>query len=381
MRLASYNVENLFQRPVAFASGDDAGRAAVLEAFQQVSEVLAKETYSDADKSEIVNGLTALGLDRGDESAVAWLRQNRGHLVRRSAPPMGVSVVASGRSSWIGWIELKTSVVDEQATRHTAQVIADLKADVIATIEVEGRRALTEFNHDLVSGHDGSGYAHVMAITGNDLRGITIGVMSGADYPITQIRSHVDDGDAIGPVFCRDCTEYTFLTPSGTTLLLLVCHFKSKGYGSDTDEKRRREAERVAAIYRERRSQGVSLIAVIGDFNDTPDSLALAALITQTDLKDVSSHQDFDTGALAGYVGPPLTGTYGSGTPEKIDYILLSPGLVEKLTGGGIFRKGVWTSARNARWQPYPELRHLAKQDGQTQAASDHAAIWADLAI
>lgn len=381
MRLASYNMENLFLRPVAFAPGDPGGNDAVLEAYQQVSEALTHETYSDADKAVITGGLTVLGLDGGDESAVAWLRQNRGHLVHRSSEPPLIEVVARGRSSWIGWLELKTDAVDEQATRHTAQVVSDIEADVIATIEVEGRRALTEFNDDLLAGHDGGGFGHIMAITGNDRRGITIGVMSRPDYPITAIRSHVDDSDATGKIFCRDCAEYTFTTPSDSSLLVLVSHFKSKGYGSATEEKRRREASRVAAIYAERRDQGISKIAIVGDFNDTPDSPALASLLAQTDLQDVSDHPDFDTGALPGYAGPRLVGTYGSGTPQKIDYILLSPDLHKRLTGGGVCRKGVWTSSASGKWEPYPDLQHLTKAEGQARAASDHAAIWADLEL
>ncbi len=382
MKLASYNMENLFLRPVAFAPGDPANTKAMLEAYQRVSELLGHETYSDGDKAAIIDGLTVLGLGGGDESAVAWLRQNRARLVQRSRTrPVTMKVVAEGRSSWIGWLELKTDSVDEKATRHTAQVVSDLNADVIAAIEVEGRRALAEFSKDLLSGRNGGGYGHVMAIPGNDSRGINVGVMSREDYPITHIRSHVDDTDAKGLIFGRDCAEYTFATPAGTPLLLLVCHFKSKGYGSDTGVKRRREADRVAAIYTERSAQGFSYIAVAGDFNDTPDSQPLASLVTGTDLREVSDYPDFDTGALPGYAGPRLVGTSGNGTPEKIDYILLSPALYDRLTGGGIFRKGVWTSARNGKWEPYPDLQHLTEAEGQAQAASDHAAIWADLAL
>lgn len=382
MRLASYNMENLFLRPVAFASGDPAARKAVLEAYERVSEILGHEAYSDDDKTAIVDGLTVLGLDRGDESAVAWLRQNRGRLVQRGRTDGAtMKVVAAGRSSWIGWLELKTDAVDEKATRHTAQVVSEVNADVIATVEVEGRRALNEFSRDLLAGGDHGGYAHVMAIPGNDSRGINVGVMSRPEYPVTTMRTHVDDTDTGGLIFCRDCAEYTFATPAGTTLLLLVCHFKSKGYGSETEEKRRREADRVAAIYTERRAQGFSHIVVAGDLNDTPDSKPLASLLAGTDLRDISDRPGFDTGTVPGYTGPPLLGTYGSGIPEKIDYILLSPVLYDKVTGGGIFRKGVWTSSRNAKWEPYPDLQHLNKAEGQVQAASDHAAIWADLTL
>jgi hypothetical protein len=50
-------------------------------------------------------------LTRSDDSEFARLRKIRGQLLRR--PRSGpVEVVAKGRGSWIGWVELKTEQVD-----------------------------------------------------------------------------------------------------------------------------------------------------------------------------------------------------------------------------------------------------------------------------
>jgi endonuclease/exonuclease/phosphatase family metal-dependent hydrolase len=372
MRLASYNLENLFERPKALR-GDPAKNAPVLDAFARVSALLMKETYTEEDKAEIIRGLVTLDLENSDEGDYVTLRQSREDLVRRNAA--GLQVVASGRSSWIGNLELRRETVDEIGTRNTARVIRDVHADVIATIEVEGRTALSHFNRELIA--DGSHrYGHVMAITGNDERGITVGVLTAAEYPINDIVSHVDDVDDKGVIFSRDCAEYRINTPSGETLLVMVNHLKSAGFGSQesNDAKRYRQAERVAAIYRERRAANVAHIAVVGDFNAVPDDASLTPLVTGTDLIDISEHDRFDTGALDG--DPELIGTWGSGTrPKKLDYILLSPALYDRASSGGVWRKGVWSSTKTKVWATYDGI------ENPEQAASDHAAIWADLDV
>jgi endonuclease/exonuclease/phosphatase family metal-dependent hydrolase len=154
----------------------------------------------------------------------------------------------------------------------------------------------------------------------------------------------------------------------------MVNHFKSKGYGSATDSNRRRlrQAERVAEIYRARRAEGVENVVVLGDLNDTPDSAPLAPLLVgaagaPTDLKDVATHPGFDDG---GWPGTYTTGRAGN----KIDYLLCSPAVFAKVTACGVFRKGVWRGSRTRN--PWPIYDTLTEE---VRAASDHAAIYADI--
>jgi hypothetical protein len=60
-----------------------------------------------------------------------------------------------------------------------------------------------------------------------------------------------------------------------------VVHFKSKFGGNDakSQAKRRDEATRVAAIYQAHRAAGISHIASMGDFNDTPEEAAAAVVL------------------------------------------------------------------------------------------------------
>jgi endonuclease/exonuclease/phosphatase family metal-dependent hydrolase len=370
MKLASYNVENLFDRARAMNLKSAAEGKPILERFAELSGLLAQPSYSAAAKKRMAKLVVELDLEKSDIGDFVILRRNRGALLRRPRSG-GVEIVADGRADWVGSLELRDEPIDEQAMRNTARVMRDVEADVMGVVEVESRTVLRDFNADVISALGGEAYRHAMVIDGNDTRGIDVGLLTRREFPIGQLRSHVDD--MMGErdlIFSRDCAEYEVTTPSGARILLMLNHFKSKGYGSQqsSNDRRRAQAQRVKDIYDERVGMGIKNIAVLGDFNDTPASAPLSPLIEGTDLKDIFLHPTFDDG---GYPG-----TYGNCSAEnKIDFILLSPALFDKVTGGGVFRKGMWPGARARRWEAYPEL--VRKVD----AASDHAAIWADINI
>ena len=374
MRLASFNVENMFRRPVALNAGSWSEGRPIIEAYARLETLLEEEEYTPAIKREILRLVDRLGLTRSDESRWVVLRRSRGQLLRRRRAGE-VEVVANGRGDWIGWLELKREALDEEATRNTARVIADVDADVLAVIEAEDRTALVRFNRDVLphgftDGDAGWTYEHAMLIDGNDDRGIDVGLYSKGAFDIATMRSHVDDrGPDHEPLFSRDCAEYEVTVPGGEPILLMVNHFKSKGYGRqvDNDARRRAQATRVAAIYEARRAEGRARIAVMGDLNDTPDSAPLQPLLAGTDLRDVSEHPAFTADGR--------TGTFGT-TSDKIDYILLSPALFDRVTAAGVNRSGVWHGPRVRN--PWPMLETLTRPE---EAASDHAAIWCELDV
>lgn len=370
MRLAAFNVENLFDRPRVMGLGSWSEGRPVLQAFAKLNQLLGELTYTPARKQRMVKLLIELGLGRSDETRFVILRHNRGKLLKRKrvAGNLSVEIVANGRADWAGTLELVDGPVDEEAMRNTARVINEVNADVLAVVEAESRPVLSQFNEKLLTALGGSHYRHVMVIDGNDDRGIDVGLLSRADFPIRRMRSHVDDCDPTGrEIFSRDCPEYEIALPGGGSMWVLPNHLKSKGYGNpkENDARRKAQATRIAEIYRELRAAGEDLVAIVGDMNDTPDSDPLAPLHAE-DLRDISSHDAFDDG------GRP--GTYGSsGSSNKIDYMLLSPALFARVQAGGIFRKGMWPGVKPKKWDVFPELTE------PVQAASDHGLLWADL--
>jgi endonuclease/exonuclease/phosphatase family metal-dependent hydrolase len=367
MRLAVYNVENLFDRAKAMNLGDWESGRAVLEQFAELNKLLGQVEYSDEDRQRMVELMFELGLEGSDTGPFVLLRRNRGKLLKRPRSG-GIEIIADGRADWAGSLELRYEPINEVSMRNTARVLIDLDADVLGVIEAESRPVLSAFNREVLPALDGTPYRHVMLIDGNDERGIDVGIMTGPNYPVGLMRSHADEWQSNGePLFSRDCPEFEIATPSGK-LVVLVNHLKSKGYGSPavSSRKRKAQATRIAEIYRELVAAGTEYVAVIGDLNDTPDSDPLRPLLAETDLRDVFEFEDFDTG---GYPG-----TYGGSTASnKIDYMLFSPALFDRITAGGVFRRGMWPGVRPRKWDAYPEITR------EVEAASDHAALWADL--
>jgi hypothetical protein len=60
--------------------------------------------------------------------------------------------------------ELKTERINEIATQNTGQVVRDVGADVLATIEVDNRTALLRFNEQTLPAVNAEPYPHVMLI-------------------------------------------------------------------------------------------------------------------------------------------------------------------------------------------------------------------------
>src|SRR4030095_366548 len=86
MKLASYNVENLFQRARALNQATWQAGKNVLKMHAALNTILGKAVYSAADKKKIIQLMKDLGIAKADDGG-QWviLRQNHGHMLPR--PP------------------------------------------------------------------------------------------------------------------------------------------------------------------------------------------------------------------------------------------------------------------------------------------------------
>jgi len=360
IRIASFNLENLFTRPVAMNAETDAEGRKAIEDHAIANSIVAKPVYSLDDKDTLIE-LSAIykwHLLNPPANALVQLQKIRGQLFRkpRNGP---LEVVATGRDSWVGWFELRREDVKWQATFNTGRVIQAVNPDILITVEVENRPTLDRFNKQVLEAQFGLSYKHYMVIDGNDTRGIDLGIMS--RFPIREIRSHVDDPTASGFVFSRDCPEYDIILPGGERIIILPNHFKSKRNGNDQDSQDRRKLQadtaHTIALSALNRSEYVLLG---GDLNDTPDSTTLVSLFADG-FKDVQSHPDYPT---------ERPGTFETGLAgNKIDYLIMSPALEAKLLTTGIERRG---SYHPRTWEPFDTVTD------KTEEASDHHLISAD---
>jgi endonuclease/exonuclease/phosphatase family metal-dependent hydrolase len=395
MKIAAFNVENLFDRAIAFNITEEGESQRIIQAVAELNSLFEKNLYGDEDCQRMLELAEELQFNRFDEGPFALIRKIRGSIFKRPRSG-GIEVVATGRSSWVGWAELKTESVNDTAILNTGRVIRDVDADIFAVVEAENRIVLRQFADFAFkrvwdeTDEEIRPYTEIMLIDGNDDRGIDVGLMTKAGYEIGLMQSHVydlakeiDENErpstlsSESRIYSRDCPEYAVTTPDGETIWILPNHFKSK-YGGNNQksiDKRTAQAIQTRNIYHRLIADGHENVVVLGDFNDTPDSEPLQPLL-DSDLKDVSDHDLFDTGEFKGREGTDERGmgTYGLGNDsDKIDYLLLSPALFERVTSAGLFRKGAWPGSRPKRWTVYPTLTE------KIHVASDHHVIWVEI--
>jgi hypothetical protein len=132
IRVATFNLENLFTRPAAMAA--DAGKPGqqAIEDHAALNALIAQPTYSEADQARLLElervyrfaDLNALS------NGLVFLNKVRGQLYSKSRAGL-VSVVARGRGDWTGGFELRRTDIRWQATLNTARVISEVLPDVL----------------------------------------------------------------------------------------------------------------------------------------------------------------------------------------------------------------------------------------------------------
>ncbi|MEU9267915.1 endonuclease/exonuclease/phosphatase family protein [Streptomyces sp. NPDC048251] len=366
IRIATFNMENLFRRPTAFRIEDPVQRKEILDDFATLVALLDRPLYTDDDKTKIADLIKkhrAYDVDPTDPPPIFVNQARPGKdsglfKTTGSGKSTRVEVTAKGRFAWAGWAELGQDDFELDVVRNTGRVVSEVDADVLLTVEVEDRLTLERFNTQVLAGALGRRpYPYALLIDGNDPRGIDIGILS--RHPITSVRSHLFETDPERPnrrLFSRDCPEFE-IQLNGTPLVILGNHLKSKF--QDDPELRLAQAKRVAEIYRDALERTPHVI-VGGDLNDDPDSETAAAL-GATGLRDVMSHRSYSG----------LPGTHGDCKSErnKLDYLLLSPELWQEVQHVGLETRGIFANG----------IKSFDTVTSKADEASDHASLYVDV--
>jgi endonuclease/exonuclease/phosphatase family metal-dependent hydrolase len=219
-------------------------------------------------------------------------------------------------------VKLKGELVakPDAAKRAVAKSLRDLNPDVVGLVEVESLPTLKKFRDDYLAD---MGYTNVVLIEGNDTRGIDVAVMS--RFPIVGTRSHKDitfpvAGKAAPEKLSRDLLQTSIQLPSGYRFEFFVTHLKAITTDPKANAKREAEAQTVHSILAKvEKAAPNGNYAVVGDFNDLPNSPYLKPLLAPSpDLKLFDALSELGAKAFSFH-------------PEeyrgRIDYILLSEGM------------------------------------------------------
>lgn len=164
VRIASFNVENLFERPKAFNKANWSIGKSALDAYREVSALFSIPVYSAEDKNRIFDLLVALDIySVNDHGAIrrkltqsqpwACLRKNRVKSGREAENQSeSIKIAANARDDWIGWIALPKEPTIETSIRMMTRAIKDVGDDIIGIIEAVDRPPLVRFNKEMVGG-------------------------------------------------------------------------------------------------------------------------------------------------------------------------------------------------------------------------------------
>jgi endonuclease/exonuclease/phosphatase family metal-dependent hydrolase len=201
---------------------------------------------------------------------------------------------------------------------NTAKVIIENQPDILAVQEVENLDALKNFNSKYLN----RSYEYQMLVDGNDPRKIDVGVLS--KFPITHARSYQFDKTEDGsPIFSRDCLEVDIQVANSKVVTLFINHFKSKIGGGQ--EKRMRQAKRVAALIRDRFGEALENtdFIIVGDLNAGPREEEIRPLLEITGVENVVQTRLPENEQWTHYYPP-------ENKAEQLDYLILSHSLALK---------------------------------------------------
>ncbi len=368
MKIASFNIQNLFHRDnVLLDSNSSENLKAWVEEFHLL---MGQPARGESQLTRLRELAFLLGFSNTVKEPYLVMRRKGGqHYVK----PQGVATEkkATAKLGWNGWVSLRNSPLDERAVRHKLCAVAEANADILVLQEVEDRQALMDFNALLKKRHK-MGYDQILFLEGNDAHGRGMAVLARNGHIVESVSSHAHERYKKGKVlFETDTPVYSISTPGKERLVLVNAHFEAPSEKEDHHNLRKRQAEFVADLYRSHIKNGNELVLICGTLNAPAYADALSPLLRDTQLKDISKHDDFevdlDSGRDATYF---RLGAFRKGVNIKqSDYMLCSPVLLAQLQGCGLQRKGMW-SGKKVRWATYPQLR------SKEQQASSHPLLW-----
>lgn len=224
----------------------------------------------------------------------------------------------------------------ESSRAHVARLIVESRADVVALQEVGDNDALRDLQRRL--GGMGFPLPHAEIARGHDTN-ICVAVLS--RFPFLHRRQYTNevfllDGRRLRS--SRAFAEVSFSPTPSHRVILLVAHLKSKRAVGLAAESEMREQE--ALLLREKadallRADPDANLVVCGDFNDTPDSPALRALVGRglMALIDTRPAEPIDGGASPSATKRSITWTHHFAREDaytRIDYLLVSRGLARE---------------------------------------------------
>ena len=380
LRIATFNVENLFRRARILNLNDAKKTDELLEEVKKVLKLVSNATYTDALKEEVfektVSLIKYIDFRRDAGNFGDWKKDKV-----TGQTGFRINVTCNGRGDWLGELVFKDIEFSDQQRKNTGKVIKELNADILCAIEVESMDVLKSFNSQVLGTKKFPQF--VMIDSPNDPRGIDVACLT--KHKILSVRTHVfDAGKVFDPVFSRDCLEVAIDVGLPKPVFVLCNHFKSQGGKSQEEkdrgaEKRKDQSNRVIEILKETYDLSKDYVVMLGDLNEDSSNAyqSLAKLFQVADFHPVIDPNLDITERYTYY----FEGGKKGEKLNQLDYIFLSKPLHNAVTGFGFERRGIAHIDKITEKQGVPAVTPFPEVTTWDTGASDHAGVWVEIDI
>ncbi|WP_405290987.1 hypothetical protein [Algibacter sp. Ld11] len=370
MKIATFNIQNLFHRDKSLLE-KPVGKV-FTDWITELDMLMLQPSKTPSQQDRIRELSFLIGFEKSSARPYAVLRRKAGFLYMKGISH-SIENKASDLTNWNGWIELQTIPIQPHATKHKAQVIADVNPDILLLQEIEDRASLEDFNQLILPQFNCKPFEYSFVIQGNDMTSLEMGILLRKDYILEAVRTHNinteinDDGKSL--------IEYEITTPSKEKLWLLNTYLQKRTKNHDeSDSIRKNQIFKITEVYNNLISQGKTNVIIAGTFNAPSYCDSLSPISKNTALKDITKHLSFevdmDKKDDANYF---RLGAYRKGVNIKQkDFMFLSPALFNKMTDSGLNRKAMWPNKR-PQWSTYKSVTNKSVE------ASEHPLVWGNL--
>ena len=372
MRIAFYNIENLFFRHRELLKASE--NKCIRNWREEMDLLVHQPGKALAELTRLKELAFLLGFERKDVTRYGILHKygTSIHLRPESLP---LQLKAAPENSWNGWVEVENVPLSTTAVELKARVITEADADLLLLQQVEDRRSLEDFNYRVLAQNPLQKYNEFTVVQGINFRGAEQAVVSRSGISVKQVHFPDPQKTAEGEVLNRNLLVYQIVWAHHPNLWIILAELCPDSKPKEKSDKRRLEqCSQIAAIYQELRDKNYQHIIVAGTFHAVSYCYSLAPVLRDTDLYNIVRHEEFHVQKDHGRAGEYHSlGAFRKGVNMKQnDYLLVSPELRKGIRSCGMIRKGIWPGSPS-QWGAYPGLKKESHQ------ASSHPLLWVDL--
>ncbi|WP_190810320.1 hypothetical protein [Flagellimonas sp. S3867] len=375
MKLAFFNIQNIFHRHIGLVNlYNNENKVRWTQEFENLM-LRQHSSQSDYDRMRILSHF--LGFDKDEQTPYYTIKNTMGQLRIKRGVDMEMPK-ASHLTHWEGWAKIDSIPIDDVAIHNKAKVILEVDPDVLILAEVEDRDSLLKFGQSFLSSEQTSPYKEIVFLPTNDTYGRGIGVLAKKGFNLESLQTHVNTPDCNGnPIFDVDLQKYRVKTCSGMYLDIHCTHFTNNNNDLELFAARQKlQSKHIATLFNKKQLNTTNPSVLVGTLNAPSYSNAIAPIIQDTELRDITKHLSFsvdlDKGKDADYF---RLGAYKMGVNIKQrDYLMLSKGLFNATLNCGLVRKGMGHKNR-PKWGIFNTIKN------EKHTASQHPMLWCDLDI